>query len=185
MARRFARMNPGSAPLGPAYSVVPSGGMCLSAFVVLSPPGEPKRVLVGRVAPDPRWEEIGALDPERAARFANHWMLPATQLLLFESPGEAARRIGRELLGLELTDLSGPQVFSEAYRRPESTAEDPHWDLHFVFRGTGPRTPPAHPLWRELTYLSVGETDRAGFARNHGDVLELAGWVPRDPPHRS
>ncbi len=185
MARRFARLSPGFAPVGPGHSVVPSDGMCLSAFLILTAPDDPKRALVGHIAPGPEWEELGGLDPARAARVGERWMLPATQLLLFESPSEAAHRVGRELLGLELTGLSGPQVFSETYRRPDSTAEDLHWDLHFLFTGPGPRRPPTHRLWRELSYVPVGATRRGEFARGHGDVLELAGLAPRDPPQRS
>ena len=154
--------------------------MCLSSFLVLAAPHDPKRVLVGRIAPDPRWEELGGLDPGRAARVGNGWMLPSSQLLLFESPEEAASRIARELLGLDLPMLEGPRVFSETHHRPGAKGEDAHWDLHFVFTGRGPPHPPTHPLWRELAYVAVQETRRTEFARNQGDVLELVGLPPQD-----
>jgi hypothetical protein len=180
MSRRFARLGGGAAPLSAGQSRVPSDGMCLNAYLVLRAPTDSARVLVGRIAPDPRWEQAGGLDPGRAARVGDGWMLPASQLLLFESPGDAAVRLGRELLGLDRLALDAPQVFSEAYPRPGSTADDPHWDLQFIFTGRGPPRPPAHPLWRELAYVPVNETPRRGFARNQGDVLELIGLAPRD-----
>lgn len=179
MTRRFTRLNPGATSIGSGHFPVPSDGMCLSAFLVLRAPHDPKRVLLGHIAPDPRWEELGGLDPGRASRIGNLWMLPSSQLLFFESPTEAAQRIGQELLGLELPGLDGPKVFSEAYRRPSPKGEDPHWDLHFIFTGTGPPRPPAHPLWRTLAYVPVGETPRSQFARNQGDILELAGLPPK------
>jgi len=180
MARKFARLRPGEAPTAVDEFTVPSAGMCLSAFLVLTSPEDPDSVLLGRIAPDPRWEHLGAMGPERVARFANRWMLPSSQLLLFEAPVDAARRLGRELLGLELDHLADPQVFSEAYPRTGGAEDDLHWDLHFVFRRAGPIQPPRHPMWRELRYVRVDSVPRAGFARNQGDVLELVGLRPKD-----
>jgi ADP-ribose pyrophosphatase YjhB (NUDIX family) len=183
--RRFARLTRGPAPLSHGQALVPSDGMCLNAFLVLTDPADPKRVLLGRIAPDPRWEELGGLDPGRVARIGAGWMLPASQLLLFEAPGDAARRLARELLDLDLRISTPPQVFSDPYRRASSESDDPHWDLHFVYVSAGPARPPTHPLWRELRYVDVGNTPRAEFARGHGDVLELAGLPPRDAPASS
>ncbi|MGA8663661.1 MAG: hypothetical protein WB809_01115 [Thermoplasmata archaeon] len=180
MARKFARLRPGTTATSVDEFTVPPDGMCLSAFLVLTAPSDPSSVLLGRSAPDPRWQELGGMGPERMARFANRWMLPASQLLLFEAPVDAARRLGRELLGLELERLEPPQVFSEAYLRTGGGPTDLHWDLHFVFRGPGPTSPPRHPMWRELAYLRVDTIPRAEFARNQGDVLELVGLRPKE-----
>lgn len=179
-SRRFARLSSGAAPLRAGQSPVPTDGMCLNCFLVLMAPDDPRRVLLGRIAPDPRWDALGGLDPGRASRVGNRWMLPSSQLLLFESPDEAAHRLGTELLGIDLPTLEGPRVFSDTYRRADSAGEDPHWDVQFVFTGRGPLGPPTHPLWRELAYVPVHETPRAEFARNQGDVLELVGFPPRD-----
>jgi 8-oxo-dGTP pyrophosphatase MutT (NUDIX family) len=147
--------------------------MCLNVFLVVFSPEDPGRVLLERVAPDPRWEEVGGLDQSRIDRIGDRWMLPSRQLLLFESPEEAARRIGEEQLGIEVGPLPSPQVFSEVYVRPGSTEVDPHWDVHFVFRVSGPLAPRSSGLWRQLSYISLTETPRTAYARGHGDVLAL------------
>ena len=179
MPRQFARFRPSVTPGAPDVFAVPPDGMCLSAFLVLTKPTDPTAVLVGKMNPDPRWLELGAMAPERVARFEHQWMLPSSQLVVFESPQEAARRLGREQLGLDLPHLDPPQAFSEAYPRAGGGPANLHWDVHFVVRGTGPDRLPSHPLWRELAYVSVPSTPRSEFARNQGDVLELIGLVPR------
>jgi len=178
MVRRFARLRPGSTGLDPGYWTVPSDGMCLNTFLVLHAAADRRRILLGRIAPDPQWLEAGSLDADRIARIGDRWMLPASQLLLLESPDEAAHRIGVEQLGIELGPLPGPRVFSESWSRPGPPETDPHWDLHYVYELTGPDEAPRAPLWRELAYVPVGRTPRAAFARGHGDVLELAGVPP-------
>jgi hypothetical protein len=180
MARRFARLKGGLPPLPPGYVGIPSDGMCLNVFLILRPPNDPGRVLLGRVAPDLRWEEVGGLDPSRVKGVSDRWILPASQLLLLEGPDAAARRIGQELLGIHPDPLPPPTVFSETYRRSSSEGADPHWDLHFMYSLDGPAVPPRHPLWKELEYVRVAETPRTAFARGHGDVLELAGLPPAD-----
>ncbi|MGP8071978.1 MAG: hypothetical protein ACLPZM_02475 [Thermoplasmata archaeon] len=180
MTRKFARLRPSVSPTAVDEFTVPPAGMCLSAFLVLTDPADPSSVLLGHIAPDPRWGELGGIGPERVARFTNLWMLPSSQLMLLEGPGEAARRLGRELLGLELDGLSDPRVFSESYPGREGGANGLHWDLHFVFVARGPARPPHLPIWRELAYRRVASIPRAEFARNQGDVLELVGLAPKD-----
>ncbi|MGA8275385.1 MAG: hypothetical protein WB789_07285 [Thermoplasmata archaeon] len=152
--------------------------MCLNVFVVLRDPAGPDRVLLGRVAPDPRWEEIGALDRPRLERMGDRWMLPSSQLILLEGPDEAARRVGNEQLGIDLNPLPEPQVFSETYPRRRSENADPHWDLHFIFTLQGPPTLPRSTLWKDLEYVPVANTPRTAFGRDHGDILELVGLRP-------
>jgi ADP-ribose pyrophosphatase YjhB (NUDIX family) len=181
--RRFARLRPGSAPAPAGFSTVPDGGMCLSAFLVIRPPGAEGRVLLGRLDPGASWSELGALDPSRVAAIGEKWMLPSSQLLLFESPEEAARRIVREQLAARPLPLEGPAVFSEAYRRPDSGSRDPHWDLHFVFRGrwTSERAPRV-PVWKELAFVDLATIEGSEIARGQGDVLALAGFPTRATP---
>jgi hypothetical protein len=176
MPRRFARLTSKAAGPSPGQSLVPGDGMCLSSFLILTDPGDPSRVLLGKIAPGPAWEEAGGIDPARAARIASGWMLPASQLLLFESPADAAGRIASELLGVPLGPVPSPTVFSETYRRAGAETADPHWDLHFLFRAPGPDRAPTHRLWQELAYLEPRRLLRSEFARNHGDILELAGF---------
>jgi len=179
MPRQFARFRTLVSPSSVDEFTVPADGMCLSVFLVLTAPHDPASVVLGRMNPDPRWEELGAMGPERVARFAGRWMLPSSQLVLFESPTDAARRLARELVGFELPQPEPPQVFSEAYPRTGGGPNDLHWDLHFVFRAPGPAQLSPHPLWRELSYVRVDSLLRSEFARNQGDVLELIGILPK------
>ena len=181
MERRYARFH--RAPLAehPGAAEVPDNGMCLSVFLVLEAPQRPGSVLAGRVDPDGPWWQIGAIDPGRISRIGERWMLPSCQLVVFESPSEAARRILKEQLGSDLIPLDGPFVFSDPSARPSSPGRDPHWDMHFVFRGTwssgtGPRT----SVWKQLEFVDVARTARGDFARDQGDVLELVGLRPKD-----
>ncbi|MCI4373634.1 MAG: hypothetical protein L3K02_08355, partial [Thermoplasmata archaeon] len=113
MPRRFARFRPGAPPYAPGFYGVPSDGMCLNVFVILRSPDDSGRILLGRAAPDSRWEESGALDRSRLERLGDRWMLPSSQLILLEGPKEAARRVGNEQLETDLDPLPAPQVFSE------------------------------------------------------------------------
>jgi len=149
--------------------------MCLSVFLVVEPVGRPGHVLLGRIDPTADWATVGGLDPGRVERVGRRWMLPSSQLLLFESPDEAATRIAREQLGVSLPGLAGPTVFSEAYRSA-GTDGDPHWDLHFVYRAQWPgdRFPASAPF-AELEFVDLARTSRTEIARAQADVLELVG----------
>lgn len=161
-----------------AYERLPGDGLCLNAFLIVRQRGHPDRALLGRIDPAAPWDRLGALETARRAQIGERWMLPCSQLLLFEAPQEAARRLVREQLELEELPLRGPKVFSEAYDRPPAAAADPHWDLHFLFRGELDRPPVASP-WKELAFVEVAATPRDAFARAHGDVLALAGLPPK------
>jgi hypothetical protein len=176
--RRFARMRnpPPTADVNP----IPDDGMCLNCFLVVRSRDRPAEVLMGQVDPAAPWGEIGGLGAERLTRIGDRWMLPASQLLLLESPDDAARRLGRELLGQSLDPLPVPRVLSETYSRPGSTAHDPHWDLHYVYEIEWPGPPPAKGrMWRQLDFRPVRSMPATEFARSHHDVLALVGL--RDP----
>jgi len=181
MDRRFARLRRGPVSESSGASEVPDNGMCLSVFLVIEHPDRDGAVLMGRVDPKADWWKIGALDPKRLAAFTEQWMLPSCQLLLFESPAVAARRILKEQLDSPPIALDGPFVFSDPSDRPGSAGRDPHWDFHFVYRGrwTSPTVPRA-PAWKLLEFVEVAQTPRSEIARNQGDVLELVGLAPRD-----
>lgn len=179
--RRFARLRRDPPPGRGGLFDLPDDGLCLSAFLVVQPSGRPHEVLAGRPAADPAWTEIGSLEGERLRSMADRWMLPASQLLFFESPEEAARRIAAEQLRRPDLSLPAPRIFSEAYSRPGGPAHDPHWDLHFVFRAEWPGGELAASrgsLWRELAFVDVTRTSATAFGRGHGDVLALAGLPP-------
>jgi ADP-ribose pyrophosphatase YjhB (NUDIX family) len=181
--RRFARLSVQPSEARGTFSI-PDDGMCLSTFLVVHPPGAPGQVLLGRVRPEGPWNRVACMNAEGLARVGDRWLLPATQLLLFEGPDEAARRIAQEMIGRQDLPFGSPAVYSEAYPRPLGR-DDRHWDLHFVYTVPWPdgRSPPSpNPLWRELRFVDVGQTPADAFGRGHGDVLALTGRVPRSVP---
>jgi ADP-ribose pyrophosphatase YjhB (NUDIX family) len=182
--RRFCRFSD-SRPTSEGFWRLPTDGMCLSVFVILSPAGQADQVLVGQIDPSAPWARIGALDPARVRlwREVGDWMLPSCHLQFYESPQDAGNRILAEQLGLEGIELSGPQVFSETYTPPRHPTEHQHWDLDFLFRGELARSaPPHHPAWRQLRFLAPSSTPRRSFTRLHDDILELAGYRFGDAP---
>jgi ADP-ribose pyrophosphatase YjhB (NUDIX family) len=174
--RRFARFAEGR-PVAEGYWPLPPDGICLSAFVLLSAPGRPREVLVGRIDPRAPWGRIGALNATRIRLNAEGWMLPSCHLLYFEPPAEAARRVLSEQLGLDGLALGPPAVVSETYRPARHPEHGEHWDLEFLFRGSAPAGwRPSHPAWKELRFVDPSATPRGEFTRSHDEVLELAGY---------
>jgi hypothetical protein len=179
MTRQFTRFRRGSVPDSADTSVVPNEGMCLSVFLVVRSPDSSGQVLLGKVDPSAPWYDLAALGPDRVGRLLNSWMLPASQLLLFESPDDAARRVAKEQLEIDLTGVPPPRVFSEAAYRLGSEGKDPHWDLHFVYELPWPADRPVRaPPWKELGFHAIDRTPRSSIGRGHGDVLELVGLRP-------
>jgi ADP-ribose pyrophosphatase YjhB (NUDIX family) len=174
--RRFCRFNRDPDTAAFSMTEIPPEGVCLSAFVLLSPRGRPTEVLLGRMNPAAPWDHLGALDPKRVEVHARGWMLPSSHLIFREAPQEGARRILREQLGISSLALTGPQVVSEVYaprRFPERPA---HWDLEFLFRGEWPEPrPPACDAWTELRFVDTRTASRAEMARSHEDILASAG----------
>jgi hypothetical protein len=199
--RRFARFRRGpDAPRDQiVYFEVPSDGFCLNAYVVIHDATHPERVLLGRLDRSAPWNHLEGLDDRRVLSYTRHWVLPASHLLVFESPRDAAHRVVREQLESGPLDLQGPDVLSEVYHRivptpgdppvqadPAAPSDppargDPHWDLHFVFHAkwTDSRPPNASP-WRELAFVDVSQTSRSDYSREHGDILALTGLPLKD-----
>jgi ADP-ribose pyrophosphatase YjhB (NUDIX family) len=174
--RKFARFAEGRSS-AEGYWPLPPDGLCLSAFVLLHPPGSREKVLVGKLDPEAPWDRIGALDPGRVHQHRSGWMIPSSHLLYFEPPEQAARRILSEQLGRSEVPLEPAGVFSETYLPRRHPGRGFHWDLEFLFRGTlASPEPPKHPAWTALRFLDPSATPRAEFARSHDEVLELAGY---------
>ncbi len=164
--RRFAAFGRGALP--PRMNTVPQGGMCISAFLVISKKGEAGNVLLGRINKNAEWDHIGALDGKRVERFASGWMLPSSHLILFETPQGAARRILREQLGIRNQALEGPLTFADT----SGTAN--HWDLGFIFTGER-ESAPSNAAWEELRFVEVTTLKRDEIVRSQIDVLAYAG----------
>ena len=103
--------------------------------------------------------------------------MPSSHLLVYESPQEAAKRILREQLDLDLT-LSGPDVVSETYTPKRFPDLPRHWDIEFIFKGklSADRVPKPH-AWSNLAFVNLDITKKSEIARSHEDVLESAGLV--------
>jgi ADP-ribose pyrophosphatase YjhB (NUDIX family) len=164
--RRFAAFSKDALP--PRMNSLPQGGMCISAFLVVSKRGEPGNVLMGRINKNAEWDHIGALDGKRVERFASGWMLPSSHLMLFETPEGAARRILREQLGIRSQTLGGPLAFSD------TSGTSNHWDLGFIFTGER-ETSPSSAAWDELKFVEVAKLKRDEIVRSQLDVLTYAG----------
>jgi ADP-ribose pyrophosphatase YjhB (NUDIX family) len=164
--RRFAAFSKGALP--PRMNTVPQGGMCISAFLVISKKGEPGEVLMGRINKNAEWDHRGALEGKRLERFASGWMLPSSHLILFETPEGAARRILREQLGIRNQSLQGPLTFAD------TSGTSNHWDLGFIFTGEREGAPYT-AAWDELNFIDVAKLKREEIVRSQVDVLTYAG----------
>ena len=164
--RRFTRFSTTTKP--PRIDQIPDGGICLSAFVILSPPAKPNQVLMGKLNTSAPWEHLGALDKGRAETNSKGWMLPSSQLMLFESPQEAASRILIEQLSITDQKLAGPYVFSEVYG-PQN-----HWDLEFIFTGDRGEVPRSD-AWSELKFVDTDAVKKEDIVRSHEDILAHVG----------
>ncbi len=179
---RFARYRPTERDVRGRHAwAVPEGGLCLSTYLILTPEGDDRRVLLGRPSLDAPWEAMAALQKVHLNDVRDRWILPASHLREFESPTAAARRIATEELGDPHIALRGPETFSEAYPSPLDPESGDHWDFQFIFRGSWPREGRTTPAaWRELRSLETAQLSRRQIARGHGDVLELAGFALAD-----
>ena len=151
--RRFAAFSKTATP--PRMSAVPEGGMCISAFVVLSKKDEPSSVLMGRINKNAEWDNIGALTGERLERFASGWMLPSSHSIIYETPEGAARRILREQLCIRNLKLEGPLTFADTSTARFSGMLN-HWDIGFIFTGER-ETILTSEAWDELKFVDVNK----------------------------
>jgi len=174
-ARVFARWRREPDP-GPGFAQIPEDGACLSAFLLVTEPHEPRRVLLGQVDPSADWGRMGGLEGDRLSRAVGRWMLPSSHLLEYEGPSAAARRIADEQLGLPSLAFPEPHVVSDPYGRPGGAGS--HWDLDFLFRAKWPEgAPVAARAWKRLEFVDPGPVPRSGFARSHDDILRFAGFL--------
>ncbi|HXQ48533.1 MAG TPA: NUDIX domain-containing protein [Thermoplasmata archaeon] len=173
--RRFCRFVRGKDPV--SIHEIPRDGFCLSAFLVVSSPKDPDRVLLGHLNPAAPWDHFGAMTADRVEAHRHGWLLPASQLIYGESPEEAAHRIVREQLGGLSIALASPTIVSETYAPKRWPNSPKHWDLEFVFRAVVAALPtPTPTAWRDLAFVDVRSARREEFARSHEEILEGAGF---------
>jgi ADP-ribose pyrophosphatase YjhB (NUDIX family) len=164
--RKFAAFSKKSVP--PRVKKVPDGGMCISAFVIVSKHSDPESVLMGKIDKSANWDHIGALDAKRVERLSAGWMLPSSHLMLYETPEGAARRILREQLNIRDMKLEGPLTFAD------TSGKENHWDIGFIYLGTR-EGPPKSLAWRELRFVRPSELMSDEVVRSQLDVLAYAG----------
>lgn len=147
---------------------MPEGGMCISAFVIISRHEDAESVLMGKIDKRAGWDHIGALDRKRVERHSGGWMLPSSHLMLFETPEGAARRILREQLNVRGMKLAGPLTFVD------TSGTENHWDIGFIYTGERETTPKSG-VWRELEFVKTTSLKREDVVRSQIDVLAYAG----------
>lgn len=159
------------------YRQLPSGGLCLSAFLFLR---RGDRILLGRYADDPRWEALAGLDATRRKAHGRGWTIPASHLKFGEDPREAARRIAEEILGLPPgLDLGEPRVeteFAVPARFPELGN---HYDVWFFFDAELPAGMTVEkPAWyAALEWVDPRATPPEAYGRSHHDIV--ARWMEK------
>lgn len=156
---------------------IPDGGICLSAFLVISKKDFRDEILMGHLNTLAPWDHIGALDSSRIEAHSKGWMLPSSHLIVHESPQQAANRIQREQLEINDTSAvsSDPIVVSEVYSPKRFPNLVNHWDIEFIFRGEYGELPKSG-AWSDLRYVKVGNIPRREMARSHDDIVESAGF---------
>lgn len=164
--RKFAAFSKRAVP--PRMKKMPEGGMCISAFVIISRRNDPESVLMGKIDKNAHWDHIGALDSKRVERVGAGWMLPSSHLILYETPEGAARRILREQLNIRDMKLEGPLTFVD------TSGTENHWDIGFIYTGLRD-SPPRSPAWRDLRFLRPSELRGDEVVRSQIDVLAYAG----------
>jgi 8-oxo-dGTP pyrophosphatase MutT (NUDIX family) len=154
---------------------IPLGGLCLSSFLIVRDPSG--RVLMGKIDPRAPWDHLGALDPNRIELHSKGWMLPASHLMVHESPHAAAHRIAEEQLELPGLVISEPKVVSEVYPPKYFPDQNEHWDLEFIsFSIVQPsETPTRSRAFRELQWIDTKNMQRSEIARSHEDILSSVG----------
>jgi ADP-ribose pyrophosphatase YjhB (NUDIX family) len=158
---------------------VPVGGVCLSAFIVASKNGA---VLLGLPKAGPEWAEKGGerLSGAKELERGNSWILPATHLLIGETPDDASVRIARNFTG-----LSGKPEFAmiQSHTRPakiwfKHVGKSVHWDLCFVYHleiARPPKNP--KPWWKDLRLYAQEEIRGLNIGRGHRDILKEGGYI--------
>src|SRR5467141_3383829 len=86
--RRFSRFSRSRDTAAFSITEIPVGGVCLSAFLVVTETGEPRKVLMGHMNPDAPWDHIGALDSSRVEVHSRGWMLPSSHLIFQETAAD-------------------------------------------------------------------------------------------------
>lgn len=174
VAKRWARIGPRDS----SWMIhVPTAGLCLSSFVIIR---KGNSILLGRPHASSAWAEKGGYPTRHAAKLekSDSWLLPATHLLMEESPDHAAKRIANEWMGVK----GRPRfLMVQSHLRPSETVKTRrwrtgfnHWDICFVYELKTGTKPTAKPWWKETRFFSSSEIRKLSLGRGHKDVLNAA-----------
>lgn len=160
---------------------VPPGGLCLSAFVIAE---NGDSVVLCKPRAHVAWPEKGGqpMWASRELERSGEWRLPATHLMVDESPDDAAARIAHGFTGLEGT----PRFLSvQSHLRPNKMWKEfrkvrsNHWDICFVYRMQVEALPgEIRPWWSDIRFFKLSELPDVKMG-NHRDILEEAGYPVR------
>lgn len=157
----------------------PEGGMCVNAFLFVR---RGSKILLGKYADDPKWEELAGLDAGRRQRFGSGWTVPASHMKFGEEPRAAARRVGEQILQAPHLRYGEPRVESDTY--PASFVGGKiHYDLWFFVdaKPAAGWSANAPPWYTELAWHDPRSLPASAYARGHEDVV--ARWL--QAPHRA
>ncbi len=174
VAKRWARLGPDNPS---TLFHTPRACVCLSAFVIAK---RGRSVLLGRPRAHDAWPTRGGYPKSRAAELEKEgaWLLPATHLLMEESPDEAARRIVHQWAGLRGTPRF---VMVQSHLRPgriwSPRLKSNHWDLCFVYTLSPKGRPKSRPWWSEMRWIPLSDIPYMNLGRGHRDILEEAGYL--------
>lgn len=161
------------------YHRLPPGGLCLGAFVFLR---QGSKILLGKYADDPRWEELAGLDEGRRRAHGRGWTVPASHLKFGEDPRVAGRRIVRDVLALDGVRLGEPRVEVDVGTPARFPELGDHMDVWFFLEAEVPQgvEVKAPPWFRELAFVDPRRLAPADYGRSHEDVV--ARWLSPTPP---
>jgi len=170
VTQRWARIGPNT----PSWLIhTPKSGLCLSAFVIARKGGS---ILVARPRAHDAWPRKGGYPKRHAAEIEKEgaWLLPATHLLMEESPDHAASRIAHEWAGLR-----GRPHFRmvQSHLRPHPPVSQKHWDICFIYELAADESPRSRPWWSEMRFVSKTKIRKMKLARGHRDILIEARYI--------
>ena len=172
--KRWARLGPNDAKW---LNHVPEAGVCISAFIIAR---KGNSILLARPRGVDAWSEKGGFPTWRALQLEKEkaWLLPATHLLMEESPDKAAERIAHEWAGIKgkprfmmFQSHTRPSIVGN--RKPRAR----HWDLCFVYELKARALPRLKPWWLEMRFVKPSEIRHMNLGRGHKDILHEAGFV--------
>jgi hypothetical protein len=160
---------------------VPPGSICLSSFVVIT--DGRGGILAGPMDRLDIWLERFYVSPVNGPSFlaSGKLLLPASHLVWYESPLDAAERVVKEMTLID--DLPRDRlklIDAQSHLRPSSKDPSlPHWDICMVYRVDSYEGRLKRPEWfKEFGFRSDLKVD--DFARGHGDILEEAGLLSKN-----